>query len=205
MYVRLRGYRRRARSRWRRLWDATLAGDPRQALRGQLHAARQDARGPRDHRAVPRAARVGPQPHVAPARRAGRHRLRRSPGPTSTTLAEFSDRLRAEGGRAPGHRRRRHHAAHGQAEPAGAHRPRAGGGAGRRRPGDRRDAAGRRRRRRPRLALSTTRRPTTPTTWSCGWWASTARDTESISQLYVRAMQPATEPATCRCELRRCR
>ena len=142
---------------------------------------------------VSRAAGVGPQSHVVPPGRAGRYRLRghrarprrRSPSSANSCATSVAEM--------PGHRRRRLHAPHGQAEPAGPHRPRAGRGAGRRRPGNRRHAARRRRRRRPRLALLRRRRPTTPTTSSCGWWASTAAiRSRSRSSTCARCGPPPT-------------
>ena len=192
MYVRLDDIEQRHVLAGRGCGARLLAGDPAAAFAGNF-TQRDKMREVRErHRTVPGPARLGPQSHVVPPRRAGRYRLRRSPGrdlddagrlqrascatrsPRLPGIVDVDTTLRLD-----------------KPDLLVAHRPRAGGGAGRRRAGDRRDAAGGRRRRRPRLALSRRARSTTPTTSSCGWSASTAATAQSISQLYVRAQPSA--------------
>ena len=171
-----------------RLWRGLLAGDPGAALRRQLHAARQDERGPRAAASSSRTCASSVRNLTSLRQGApvdidfaitGPGRRRRWPSSASKLrqkakempgIVDVDTTLRLD-----------------KPELLVQHRPRAGRGAGRRR-----------RRKLPRRCASpsaattasraiATRRPTTPTTSNCGWWASTAATCESISQLYVRA------------------
>ena len=96
-------------------------GDPLAAFRGNYTPARRDAGGPAAARASSAtcASAVRNIPSLQHRRRQLRHRLRRSAGPTSSTLARVRARSCARApSRAGRHRRRRHHAQARQARAA---------------------------------------------------------------------------------------
>ena len=74
--------------------DGLLAGDPSASLRRQLQPARQDARSPR--RSSPSIPSSGPRCEISRPSAKGRRSTSTSssPGPTCRTLADFSDKLR---------------------------------------------------------------------------------------------------------------
>ena len=76
MYVRLDDHRR-ARFFVRPIVPRTLRRRPAGGVSRQLQPARQNARGPLDHRVVSRAPGFGSQSHLVPPRCAGRSRFRR--------------------------------------------------------------------------------------------------------------------------------